>query len=63
MADCNPSANSSETVSSGVRSFWDKPESDEEGRLGIEGLAVIMADSGGDINEEMDDWRERGWSL
>ena len=61
MADCNPSASSSETVSSGVRSRSDEPESDDEGTVETNGLAVGTDEPEGDNTEEMDDSRERVW--
>jgi hypothetical protein len=61
MADCSPSANSSETVSSGVRSLSDDPESVDDGTVEMNGLAVGTDDPGGDMTEEMEGSREREW--
>jgi len=64
MADCSPSANSSETVSSGVRSLSDDPDSEDEGYdVDAGGLAVGTEEPGGERIVEMEFTRERGWSL
>jgi hypothetical protein len=60
MADCSPSANSSETVSRGVRSLSDEPDSDDEGYVDTNGLAVGTEEPGGETIVEIEFSRERG---
>jgi hypothetical protein len=61
MADCSPSANSSETVSSGVRSLSDEPDSEDEGYdVDTDGLAVGTEEPGGERMVDIEFSRGRG---